>query len=111
MTNTSRDNPHPCWRFAPHEGGAEQGANPGQKHFRADAFTNMVREVLQNSLDHHQPGLEGIRVTLRTLSIQPEDIRASQLMEHARASLRYALHRMPIPQRPDVAGHDGFARS
>ena len=98
MTNTSRDNPHPRWRFAPNEGGAEQGANPGQKHFSADAFTNMVREVLQNSLDHHQPGLDGVRVTFRTLSIQPDDIRASQLLEHARASLREA----EAGQNPDT---------
>ena len=101
MTNISRDNPHPRWRFAPNEGGAEQGANPGQKHFSADAFTNMVREVLQNSLDHHQPGLDGVRVTFRTLSIPTEDIQASQLLLHARASLLEA----EAGQNPDTAGH------
>ena len=102
MTNTSRDNPHPRWRFAPNEGGAEQGVNPGQTHFSADAFTNMVREVLQNSLDHHQPGLDGVRVTFRTLSIPAEDIQATQLLLHARASLDEAEE---ARQNPDITGH------
>ena len=101
MTNILRNNQHPRWRFAPNEGGAEQGANPGQKHFSADAFTNMVREVLQNSLDHHQPGLDGVRVTFRTLNIPAEDIQARQLFLHARASLREA----EAGQNPDTAGH------
>ena len=101
MTNTSRDNPHPHWRFAPNQGGAEQGANPGQKHFSADAFTNMVREVLQNSLDHHEPGVDGVRVTFRTLSIPAEDIQASQLLEHVRPSLREAQ----AGQNPDTTTH------
>ena len=101
MTNTSRDNPHPRWRFAPNEGGAEQGVNPGQTHFSADAFTNMVREVLQNSLDHHQPGLDGVRVTFRTLSVPAEDIQATQLLLHARASLLEA----EAGQNPDTTGH------
>ena len=101
MTNTSRDNPHPRWRFAPNEGGAEQGVNPGQTHFSADAFTNMVREVLQNSLDHHQTGLDGVRVTFRTLSIPAEDIQATQLLLHARASLQEA----EAGQNPDTTRH------
>ena len=77
----------PHWRFPPNEGGAEQGTNPGQKHFSSNVFTNMVREVLQNSLDHHQPGLNGVQVTFKTLSIQGTDIQASQLLKHVRASL------------------------
>ena len=92
MTNIPQDSQSqpPYWRFAPNEGGAEQGTNPGQKHFSSNVFTNMVREVLQNSLDHHQTGLVGVQVTFRTLSIQGTDIQASQLLKHVRASLREA---------------------
>ena len=91
----------PHWRFPPNEGGAEQGTNPGQKHFSADAFTNMVREVLQNSLDHHQPGLDGVQVTFKTLSIQGTNIQTSQLLEHVRAS----LHEAEAGQNPDTTRH------
>ena len=61
----------------------------------------MVREVLQNSLDHHQPGLDGVRVTFRTLSIPAEDIQATQLLLHARASLDEAKD----GENPDTTGH------
>ena len=61
----------------------------------------MVREVLQNSLDHHQPGLDGVRVTFRTLSIPAEDIQATQLLQHARASLQEA----EAGQNPDTTRH------
>ena len=61
----------------------------------------MVREVLQNSLDHHEPGLDGVRVTFRTLSIPAEDIQATQLLQHARASLQEA----EAGQNPDTTRH------
>ena len=103
MTNIPQNSPSqpPHWRFAPTAGGAEQGANPGQKHFSSDAFTNMVREVLQNSLDHHQDGLESVHVTFRTLNIKAEDIQAHQLLDHVRAS----LHEAQMGQNPDATQH------
>ena len=80
----------PSWRFAPTGGGAEQGNNPGQAYFANDALAQMVRETLQNSLDHPEPGLGAVAVTFRLIDITPEDIRADQLARHIGASLQEA---------------------
>lgn len=82
-------------------GGAEHGTNPGQRHFTQDSFTNFVREILQNSLDHLQPGLSTVRVTFKTISVQPQDINAPELLKHIRASLQEAQR----GQNPDTTKH------
>ena len=82
-------------------GGAEHGANPGQRHFTDDAFANVVREVLQNSLDHSQNGLSTVEVTFKTLNVHPEDINAPGLLEHVQASLREAQR----GRSPDATRH------
>ena len=82
-------------------GGAEHGANPGQSHFTDDAFANLIREVLQNSLDHPEPGLGTVAVTFKTINVDPKDIHAPGLLEHVQASLQEAQR----GQSPDTARH------
>ena len=84
MTNS----PPITWRFAPTSGGAEQGNSAGQYHFANDAVTKMVREILQNSLDHPAPGIDIIDVVFRLIQVTPEDIGAEQLKEHISSSLQ-----------------------
>ena len=79
---------NPTWRFAPNLGGAEYGNNAAQAHFANDALSKMVREILQNSLDHPAPGLETVEVAFRTIDIDPENIGANQLKEHVNAALK-----------------------
>ena len=57
METSGQDHPAPSWRFAPT--GGEQGNNPGQAYFANNALAQMVRETLQNSLDHPEPGQHG----------------------------------------------------
>ena len=75
----------PQWRFAPTMGGAEQGANPGQQIFAPEALRTMVRETIQNSLDHHENGLPPVHVTYTVVDIPRDDIGADRLMDHLRA--------------------------
>ena len=90
METSAQDHPVPSWRFAPTGGGAEQWNNPGQAYFANDALAKMVRETLQNSLDHPEPGLDTVAVTFRLIDITPGDIQADQLARHISASLREA---------------------
>ena len=70
------------WRFAPTHGGAEHGSNAAQHHFAADAYGKMVRETLQNSLDHPEPGLDQVNVAFQIMEIPSEAINAAQLVRH-----------------------------
>ena len=101
----------PAWRFAPNMGGAEQGNSPGQQHFAAGALTAMVRETLQNSLDHQQDGLGPVEVSYQLIQIRGEDIQATDLAGHVQACLqetagdtetekRYARMRDSLRQDP-----------
>lgn len=72
----------PSWRFPPTGGGAEYGNNAGQGFFAEDAVKQMVRETIQNSLDHHEDGLDGVKMTYRLIRIRPEDIGAESLNKH-----------------------------
>ena len=79
--------PLQSWRFAPTGGGAEQGNSPGQQYFANDAVTKMVREVLQNSLDHPIAGLDSVQVEFKLIYLRPGDFGADQLKRHIAASL------------------------
>ena len=83
---------HPTWRFAPNLGGAEYGNNAGQAHFANDALQKMVREVLQNSLDHPAPGIDTVEVTFETTQVNNKDIQAAHLQEHVGAALQEVTH-------------------
>ena len=91
----------PSWRFAPTGGGAEQGNNPGQQYFANDAVTKMVREVLQNSLDHPEPGIATVHVNFSLITLKPDDIAADQLKQHIQTSLEEVRHN----QDPDTTEH------
>ena len=75
------------WRFAPTMGGAEQGANPGQQHFARETLAAMVRETIQNSLDHHEDGLPPVEVSYQLIQVRPEEVGAHELRDHVRACL------------------------
>ena len=107
---------NPTWRFAPTMGGAEQGANPGQQHFARKVLSAMVRETLQNSLDHHEDGLPPVEVSYQIIQAKPEDIEARALKEHIQASLdeikddpnsqewyQMTLRALQLPQIPCLA--------
>ena len=87
LNNTIPIHEKPAWRFAPTMGGAEQGANPGEMHFTAGALEAMVRETLQNSLDHHDHNLPPVQVTYQMTQVNPGDVNAQELAEHAAACL------------------------
>ena len=74
------------WRFPPTHGGAEHGSNAAQHHFAADAYAKMVRETLQNSLDHPETGLAQVKVTFQIMDIPAEAINAAQLVPHILAA-------------------------
>ena len=78
---------NPTWRFAPNMGGAEQGNNPGQQHFARMALAAMVRETIQNSLDHHDNGLPPVKVSYQVINVRSEDVKAQELSEHVQACL------------------------
>ena len=87
------------WRFAPNMGGAEQGNNPGQQHFAAGALTAMVRETLQNSLDHHEDGLEPVEVSYQVIQVGAEEVYAAGLTEHVQACLEEAAGESETEER------------
>lgn len=75
------------WRFAPTSGGAEQGNSPGQHYFVNDAVTKTVRELLQNSIDRPDKGIETVEVTIQLIQATPDDIKAGDLKGHIESSL------------------------
>ena len=75
-------NTNPYWRFAPTNGGAEQSNNPGQVTFADAPVSKAVRELLQNSLDHPNTGLDGVAVNFKLLDLPSEYCNASQLTRH-----------------------------
>ncbi len=77
----------PTWRFASTGGGAEYGKSPGQQFFANDAVTKMVREILQNSLDHPDPGIDTVEVTFRLADISPDEVMVEGLKSHIESSL------------------------
>lgn len=85
LSKWTRPSQKPRWRFAPTGGGQEQGSNVGQETFRSDAVNKAVREILQNSTGHREPGLDSVTVTFEIMRINAEDIRAAELAEHADA--------------------------
>ena len=80
-------------------GGAEQGANPGETYFAAGALAAMVRETLQNSLDHHDHNLPPVHVTYRMTRVDPAEVNAQELAEHATACLEEAREDPDVRKR------------
>ena len=74
------------WRFAPTHGGAEHSSNAAQHHFAADAYSKMVREILQNSLDHPEPGLGQVEVTFEMMDLPTGAVKGHELVPHIRSA-------------------------
>ena len=74
------------WRFAPTHGGAEHSSNAAQHHFAADAYSKMVREILQNSLDHPEPGLDQVEVTFEIMDLPTGAVKGHELVPHIRSA-------------------------
>ena len=74
------------WRFAPTRGGAEHSSNAAQHHFAADAYSKMVREILQNSLDHPEPGLGQVEVTFEIIDLPTGAVKGHELVPHIRSA-------------------------
>ena len=71
------------WRFAATDGGVEQGAqDAGLATFADDAVGKAVREILQNSLDHHESGLPAVHVEFRLIDLPRDVIGAEDLLPH-----------------------------
>ena len=79
------DQQKPLWRFAPTSGGYEQANSAGQFHFADNAYTKMVREVIQNSLDNPQEGLGPVTVTFELINLSPQDLFHDTLLPSIRA--------------------------
>ena len=94
-----------AWRFAPTMGGTEQGTNPGQQHFAPDPLRAMVRETIQNSLDHHQEGLPPVEVIYELNELDSGDIAAHELAKHAGYCLK------EVQDNPEARGqYEGMLR-
>ena len=74
------------WRFAPTNGGTEQSNNPGQVTFADDPVAKAVRELLQNSIDHPEPGIDTVTVTFSLIDLPAAAIKAAQLVQHIEAA-------------------------
>lgn len=76
------------WHFAPTGGGIIQGYNnAGAEHFKQDPIGKLVRETIQNSLDAHEDGLDGVVVEIQQADIDREYIGADGLKLHLQRAL------------------------
>lgn len=87
------------WQFPPRNGGIEVIQDPSSAHFSDDPLPKLVREVIQNSLDAKEPGLNNpIQIVFTEIRVNPEDIGANELRSHLEACFRRAKRdkRRPI---------------
>lgn len=77
------------WIFPETHGGQEYGPNDAAfEHFRDDASAKFVREMVQNSLDAHDPGYgKGVCIKIKELDISGHEIGATQLRSHMQACI------------------------
>ena len=96
--------PDRSWQFAPNNGGADVIRDTSSPHFSDAPLGNAVREVIQNSLDAHQDGLDRVGVTFTAIDIPQNLIGADELRLHleqcllradteGRSSVSAAYHR------------------
>ena len=86
------------WNFPPRSGGVEVINDPSSAFFRDDAIAKLVREVIQNSLDAREPGIqEPVCVTFADVQVERSLIGASQLYRH----LVSCLNRSVEEERPE----------
>ena len=76
------------WQFPPRNGGVEYVQDPSSAHFSDSPIPKLVREVIQNSLDARQSGLDApIAVKFADIWLDRKDIGAPQLYKHIVACL------------------------
>ncbi len=71
------------WRFPKTDGGVEHGGNDaGMDTFASDAVSKTVREILQNSLDHKDPGYDKVIVEFKLSNLPGTCFDSDVLIEH-----------------------------
>ena len=79
------------WQFPPTGGGIAYGFNDsGQEHFRADAWENAIREVIQNSLDAVKERDKPVTIRIFLTDVPSSEIGAGDLVRHMSAALKDA---------------------
>ena len=74
------------WDFPKTNGGMDYVQDPSSSHFNEAPIRNLVREVIQNSLDARYDGLaEPVRVAFTEIRIKKSLIGGSELENHVRA--------------------------
>ena len=72
-----------AWNFPPSNGGVSYGlTDAARTYFQADRLRHVTREVIQNSLDSHNPGLPGVVVEMSDCTIPKEAFGGDQLAAH-----------------------------
>ena len=74
--------PNASWQFAPSNGGIDVVRDPSSSHFSGSPLANAVREVIQNSLDARQPGLDSVTVAFTEIEVPRDLIGADELRLH-----------------------------
>ena len=92
----------PQWQFPKRNGGIEFIQDPSSAYFSDDPLPKLVREVVQNSLDAKQPGLnKPVTVLFTESQLAPDMIGGSGLKKHLLA----CRHRAREDNLPSVQRH------
>lgn len=92
-------NDQPTWQFPPRGNGVEIFQDSASAHFRDDPIRKLVREVLQNSLDAKEKGLDDpVEVNIEEKSVPADLIGGDELKGHLTA----CLDRAKEAKRPKV---------
>ena len=90
------------WQFPPRNGGIDFVQDPSSAYFSDDPLPKLVREVIQNSLDAKESGLnDPVQVVFTETHIQPDIIGATDLRRHLMACRDRARN----DKRPTVRKH------
>lgn len=90
------------WQFPPRNGGIEFIQDPSSAYFSDDPLPKLVREVVQNSLDAKEPGLNTpVQVVFTETHVRADIIGAADLKRHLMA----CRDRAKEDKRPDVRKH------
>ena len=73
---------NPSWQFAPNDGGIDVVRDASSAHFSGSPLANAVREVIQNSLDARQDGLDKVEVAFTEIEVPQEAMGAAGLRPH-----------------------------
>ena len=88
----------PTWQFPPNSGGIDVIQDPSSFHFSDAPIANVVREVMQNSLDAREDGLDCVTVKFIEESVNPSLVGGHELRHH----LMQCLVRARQEERPPI---------